>query len=232
MNSIDIEKLNSELNNSKLVNLRKEVFQKIWNEHQHDFKYMIGLRLYQYAYGKHYDYTTSILPKNQEDVRKHIIWSYRKSTERTNASSRAKRFQRLAFGYYGLTYELTPKRCNLSSLKANQANSKDTVADHIIGATLCSEYIKLVFKQGKKGEEIDWVNIDWLNERVEFMCNEWLQDNLWLWAQCRITKTEHNPKYGVRRSIKAANIENEIKDRVNLRHYFEIEEPIKVRDYS
>jgi hypothetical protein len=230
MNKLEIKNLNMKLEEDNLVDRTKSALSKIWDDNEANFKYIIGLRLYQYAYGKHYDYTTKILP--DDDVKRNIIISsYRKTNV---SSSMAKQFQRLAFGYDGLTMQLTPKRLNISSKAANlEVMKKNTVSDHIIGATLCSEYIKLIFREGKKDKDIDWKKMDWLEERIKFMCNDWLQDNLWLWAQCRITKKEHNPKDGgVKRKWTKDTVLEEIEYRVNFMHYKDITQTIVICDYK
>ncbi len=75
------------------------VLNEIWNKKNKDgikygdeFKYLFGLRLFQYAQGKHYDYKTKMLPKDHES-RKKIIYSYRK---KNYSSSAAKQCQRLS----------------------------------------------------------------------------------------------------------------------------------------
>lgn len=45
------------------------------------------------------------------------------------------------------------------------------------------------------------------------MCDYWLEDNLWLWAQCRITKNEHKSENLPR------GTEFSIKQKANLEHY-------------
>ena len=116
--------LQRDIKKSKLFKKTKKYYNDIWEikrkhknkealeyKYKDEFKYHFGLRLYQYAYGKHYDFTTTILPKNSE-LRTIIINSYRKTN---NSSSFAKQFQRLSLGYNSIPYNFTAKRCNLSS---------------------------------------------------------------------------------------------------------------------
>lgn len=180
-----------------------------WNvdNNQATFKYAFGLRLAQYAYGKHFDYTTEIIPENH-DLRTEIIESYRKRTSR--GSSREKQFNRLLLGYYGIHKNLTPKICGLSSVEANKKNMP-AVNDHVIGVTSCSDYIKDEFKKGFTSE--NWINMKGVSEKIEYMCNDWLPEHLWLWVQCRITREEH----------KADNLSRgnkySVEEKRNLLHY-------------
>lgn len=214
MISKEIDYITKQLKETPLVKKTKNKLTAIWNEHQNEFKYLFGLRLFQYAQGKHYDLTTDILPSDKI-LRTKTLKAYR-GTNRS--SSAAKQFQRLSIGYNGLNYEFTPYRCRLSSKAAND-NPKDTVKDHIIGATLAAEYVKYIFQNGQESKNIDWIQMVWLNDRISYMCNTWLKDNLWLWAQCRITKKEHNPKTGVKRNFPEKGLLKEIYYKANLLHY-------------
>lgn len=221
MANLEFENLNNKLRKTKLVNNTKIILNKIWekkskngNKYGDEFKYLFGLRLFEYAQGKHYDYTTKILPKDEESRRK-IIESYRKTNI---SSSLAKRSQRLTIGYNSLTLNLSPKLCDLSSKDAN-VNFKDTTSDHIIGVTLCAQYVKYIFQEGKESKVINWKDPNWIEGRIDYMCNNWLKDNLWLWTQCRITKDEHKSDRLSRKMGKNNTILDEIIHRANLEHY-------------
>ena len=160
-----------------------------WEEdnHQYNLKHALGLRLTQYAYGKQFDYSTKLLPSDDE-LRTKIIKSYRGTTKKK--SSRQRQFSRLLLGYYGIHVNLTPKRCDLSSKEANKIRrTSSTTNDHIIGMTDTAIYIKNEFIKDVKIE--DWLNLGWIEGKIEYMCNDWLPDHLWLWAQCRLTRDEH-----------------------------------------
>lgn len=214
----EFEIFNKQLQKTILVKKTEKYLNEIWRTHENEFKYLFGLRLFEYAQGKHYDYTTTMLPVDSKS-RSEIIGIYRKRRG-ASSSSLLKQFQRLSIGYNSISYEFTPKRCNLSSEEANlNYQSKNTTNDHIIGATLCSQYVIEVFLKGKESNKQTWVKLDWLEDRIDYMCNEWLKHNLWLWAQCRITKDEHNPKNGLLRNMVKESIFEEIVYRSDLEHY-------------
>ncbi len=236
MTSENIEVVTNQLKETPLVKKTKIVLDEIWdtrnkkngNKYGDEFKYLFGLRLFQYAQGKRYDYITPVLPNDQNE-RTNILNAYRKrnisSKPRQFQSSLAKQFDRLSLGYNALTYDFTPMRCNLSSEEANK-NPNNTAKDHIIGATLCAQYVKYIFQEGKEGKDMIWANKDshganfddWLAGRIDYMCNVWLKDHLWLWAQCRLTKKEHNQSSGVQR-ICGDDPLREILYKANLEHY-------------
>jgi len=228
----DIKKLKLKIKESELFEKTETILKEIWEKQKKEFKYLFELRLYQYTYGKHFDYTNERLLREDKKARTQIINSYRKKKTTKNGSSLAKRFQRLSLGYNAIPYNLTPKRVNLSSKAANdEKDKKKTVNDHIIGATLIAEYIIYIFQKGKESKNLDWVELDWLDERLNYMCDIWLKDNLWLWTTCRITKDEHNPKKGGVPKIISDDILKEIIHRVNFNHYSEAPIGITVCDY-
>jgi hypothetical protein len=109
------------MSNSKtLKELTKNSLDKILNHssiQNKQIKYHFGLKLYQYASGKHYDHTLDW--KNDEE-KKIVTDIYRGKTIR--GSRPEKQVQRLLLGYQALPIQLTPLRCNISSRAAN--NSK------------------------------------------------------------------------------------------------------------
>jgi hypothetical protein len=212
----ELETFTNELKKTPLVQKTEIVLNKIWNsknkksgiKYKDEFKYLFGLRLFQYAQGKRYD-----LLHTDEKIRGEIIYAYRGTNQ---TSSKAKQFQRLSLGYNALTLHLSPSICNLSSIAANK-KYKDTTKDHIIGVTSSAQYIKHIFQEGKASDEIIWTDEKYLINRIDYMTNIWLKDNLWLWAQCRITKDEHKPENLLRVSNK--NIRDEILYKAQLKHY-------------
>ena len=87
-----------------------------------------------------------------------------------------KPFYRLMIGYYGVGFGSGFS----SGLVSNDASVKGTptTTDHWAGASKVGEYVHMIFKKSK-------YNIDW-------MLNEWLYDNLHLWATIKVTKEEHH----------------------------------------
>lgn len=192
------------------MNLEDHVQKKvaiIWEKEKNYWRYNFGLRLTQYAYGKHFDYTTTLLP-NSYNERSHIIENYRKRSKR--GSSRDKQFNRLLIGYYGSHINLTPKKCGLYSEKSFGKPIKETTNDHVIGVTTCSEFVLQEFKKEIK----DWKDIVHVNKVVEYMSNEWLPKHLWLWAQCKITREEHNPS-----NLSRGDSQYTLEQKKNLEHY-------------
>ena len=96
------------LSESKLQKLTQNKINKIWFNNSQIIKYNFGLRLYQYAQGKVFDYScfnySNILPKdpNQRSV---IIKQLR---SKRRSSTVAVQFQRLLLGYNGIYVNLTP----------------------------------------------------------------------------------------------------------------------------
>ena len=169
-----------------LVQLTNKNLTKIWNNQftginvtQEQFKYHFGLRLFQYAAGKHFDL---FLPR---DKRKEITSIYRQLKGRN--SSKEKQFQRLLLGYNGIPVFFSAFRSGISSKSAN-LNKKNTTQDHVIGVTLAGQTIA---KELDKRVNNKYDNLDNVQKTIDEMCNEWLPNNLWLWATCRITREEH-----------------------------------------
>ena len=182
----------------------KKASDKIWEVEKNVLKYNFGLRLYQFSMGNLFDISeTKLLPK-ELDIRKNIISKIRHNRR---SSSVSKQFQRLLIGFYGVPFNFTPKRCGISSKCANNDKTK-IVNDHIIGVTSCAEYVIETFcKDFLLLKSIhSWNDVD--NDRIiasiDNMANNWLKDNLWLWAQCRLTREEHkgsNLKRGTSQSV-------------------------------
>ncbi len=198
-----------------------------WVKNKNYIKYNFALRLFQYSAGKKLDYTahldTNILPSDDNEREKVI------ATQRSiiHSSTRSKQFQRLLFGNYGAFETMTPKRCNLSSRKANElismGNSKnsDFVSDHIIGVTSIGQYVIRNFEEKyleiKRDE--NWLELDYADilKGIDIMCDSWLSNHLWLWAMCRLTKEEHNSGEDGKRVERGTNMS--IDDKRKLKHY-------------
>ena len=102
-----------------------------------------------------YSTHTDILPQDI-NKRKEITDKIRADRR---SSSRAKQFQRLLIGNYGVFETLTPCKCNLSSRKANQKSlqgykaSSNYVSDHIVGVTSIGVYVTKNFKSKLTGND-------------------------------------------------------------------------------
>lgn len=218
---------------SILKNLTQDSLSKIWEIKSDEIKYQFGLHLYQYAAGKYFDYNTNLSFKNSS--KQVVIESYRKTKY---TSSPARQFQRLLIGYYGIR-GLSPKICNLSTEDANRKPKIEaTTSDHVIGVTLCARYVIEVFKlklievlilndknNNKLLNEDPFMHLKNLGitERViEDMCENWLSEHLWLWAQCRVTITEHRSENILRKLEKLEKLETleeQVFHRSNFKHY-------------
>jgi len=213
------------MNQENLKELTSEAFERIWKSDSEVIKYQFGLHLFEYAAGKFFDYNSTLLPA-EADARQEVIDSYRKTKR---SSSIAKQFHRLSIGYYGVR-NLSPKKCNLIS--ENALNSNNTTNDHIIGVTTCSQYVLKIFKEKlisnlKVPENDDPFkhvnNLKDVKNSIDELCNTWLFDHLWLWAQCKITVREHDVHNLKRVYIGKVDgiktIEDEVKYKFNLEHY-------------
>ena len=73
------------------------------------------------------------------------------------------------------------------------------VDDHIVGATAIGRHVKEIFE--KNGLNID------------YMVNEWLPENLYLWATVKVTNEEHERENILR------NSDCTIEEKFNFKHY-------------
>lgn len=224
------------MNLKNLKKLTSNSFEKIWKEDSHNIKYQFGLHLFEYAAGKFYDYNSKELP-SQLDERQKVIDSYRKTN---NSSSVAKQFHRLSIGYYGVR-NLSPKRCNLISKKAKESSGK-TTNDHVIGVTTCSQFVLKIFKEKlnynlnlpQNEDPFKLIkNLNDVHSSISGLCNDWLFENMWLWAQCKITIEEHHihnlERVYIGKIVKT--LEEEIEYKFNLEHYNNAKEVILIQNY-
>lgn len=73
--------------------------------------------------------------------------------------------------------------------------------DHVFGTVEIGKYVHQEFKK--------------YNYDIDYMVNEWLYDNLWLWITIKVARTEH----------KVENIsrnENTIEDKKEFKHYLNV----------
>ena len=184
-----------ELNNIPFLS---KALEKVWDKEKDYIKYVFGMRLSQYASGKMYDYSTfnytDILAKDN-DARTKMIKRYRSTDGGKTKSPLSRQFQRLLLGYNGIPINLTPFKCQLSSELANKNKSIKKVNDHIMGVTTIADYVIKTFNNDFLGitDKSQWSNFkdEFIYKSVGKMCDKWLENNLWLWSQCRITFDEH-----------------------------------------
>ena len=83
---------------------------------------------------------------------------------------------RLALGYYGIQCQGGITSGIISS-DAIDLPSSQTTADHIFGAVEIGKTVKDAFEASGRN--------------INYMVEEWLYDNLYLWMTIRVTKEEH-----------------------------------------
>jgi hypothetical protein len=66
--------------------------------------------------------------------------------------------------------------CGITTENASKISSSEKTGDSIIGTKLIGEIVTEEFKRGN-------LTID--------TAEDWIYENLWLWAQCTVTKEEH-----------------------------------------
>ena len=120
-------------------------------------------------------------------------------------TSKVKQVNRLIFGYNGISHKLTPSRLGLVSEAAKNVPSSKYTIDHILGVTLVGEIVYRMIEELYSNGLSE-------NEVVEVMVNEWLPENLWMFATARITKKEHK-KENLPRN------EHTLEEKMNLVHY-------------
>ena len=111
-------------------------------------------------------------------------------------------FEQVEIGYNGLGTQFLS---GVQSKASIGLDAKKTVADHLIGTKLIGKHVHEVLK--KSNYKIDW------------MVDEWLYENLYLWAKIKITKEEHHKDNVLRNK-------NTLKEKLNLEHYKQVSELI------
>jgi hypothetical protein len=210
------------IKNGNIEELTKKNLSQIWQGDfprlrkisEKQFRYHFGLKLYQYAAGRHYDLLID------EEERNEITSVYRQV--KGEESSKEKQFQRLLLGYNGIPVYLSAYRCGLSSKEANsiEDQQKNTTHDHIIGVTLAGRYIS---ENLDKRVKDNYKDMKLVETKINEMTKNWLKDHLWLWATCRITKKEH--RYLSSKDIKQYST---MKQKKNLIHYNKAEIEVEV----
>ena len=115
---------------------------------------------------------------------------------RNHGKQGMKSFEQVGIGYNGLG---TTFMSGIQSEASVGLSSKMTVNDHIIGTLLIGKHVHYILKKSN-------YNIDW-------MVNDWLYDNLFLWAKIKVTKEEHQKDNILR------NSKHTIEQKLNLEHY-------------
>jgi len=204
--------------------LTQKNLKKIWegnfprcNYTTEQIQYNFELKLFQYAAGRMYDL----------DFSPDITSAYRQESDED--TSRSKQFQRLLLGYYGLPFTLTPFRSGLSSKRANLKQSKST-SDHIIGVTLTGQYVKNELDK-RVNDNYKNLNSKDLQMAIKDMSHDFLPNHLWLWATCRITRSEHKAE-NLERGDNAPEGKNPLKYKANFEHYKKAKFPIEVEAYK
>lgn len=114
-----------------------------------------------------------------------------------------KSIYRLGIGYSGigtqngLTSGIKSKNTLLPNVKSTH--------DHLIGAKQIGEIVHKEFEKH--------------NYDIDFMVDEWLYNNLWLWMTIKVTYEEHN-KNNILRD------KTDIEEKLNLSHYVNVSELI------
>ena len=111
-------------------------------------------------------------------------------------------WERLTCGYRGIGFNngIPPK---IRTKDTMGLSLKETVQDHVIGATLIGKTVSKEFTKQKFD--------------IKFMVDKWLYKNLYLWSTIRVTKEEHQVSNIARNS-------NTLKEKIKLKHYISISE--------
>lgn len=122
-------------------------------------------------------------------------------------SSPNKKFHRLVWGYNGLGFNFTGTKIGLYSEGVLNLEKKGNLCtnDHVVGVTEVGEIVWKEILDMYKSEKS-------VNDIVNYMVNEWLEDNLHLWSQVQILKSED-------RNLKRA--QHTYDEKMSLVHYEE-----------
>ncbi len=108
---------------------------------------------------------------------------------------------RLLLGYYGVG-----KQSGIpSGIKTLDSCSNDNTGDHVFGVVEIGKYIHQEFENC--GYDLD------------YMVNEWLYENLWLWMTIKVSKEEHK-KENIERNL------HNLEEKKELKHYKKVSELI------
>jgi hypothetical protein len=107
---------------------------------------------------------------------------------------------RLGLGYWGIGIQGGIKS-GITSIEALSKESVKTTNDHVIGAQSIGKKVHEVFEACGFDEE--------------YMVDNWLYENLWMWMTIKVTQEEHNSK-NISKTI------TDIEEKKMLRHYINV----------
>jgi hypothetical protein len=174
-----------------------------YRKEKKNIDYAFGRMIHMWVAGLQYD----MLQPSE------LVDNYCKLNEKN--TSQLRQFSRHQFGYDGLGFKFTPTRCGLISKSAqslkNKMSSKQyqslLTKDHIIGVTLVGWLIHNIIQDMLKDNIV-------VEDIVNYMVDEWLPDNLFLWAEANLTTKEHKSE-----NLKRDN--HTLQEKINLEHYTE-----------
>lgn len=109
---------------------------------------------------------------------------------------------RLGLGYWGIG-----KQNGISSgLRTKQSYFGKTIKDHVFGTVEIGKYIHQEFEKH--------------NRDINYMVEEWLYENLWLWITIKVSKNEHK-KENIERNL------HTIEEKKELKHYKNVSELVE-----
>jgi len=145
------------------------------------------------------------LSRYEHFVKEDAVDMYYKINDK--GSSPNQKFHRLVFGYNGLGFNFSGTKIGLYSEGVLNLEKKGKLCtgEHVVGVTevgiIVWNAIYVMYKSGKSIDEI-----------VDYMVNEWLENNLHLWSQVQILKSED-------RNLKRA--QHTYDEKMSLVHYEE-----------
>ena len=201
----DAKTKNSQCNNQikSLPELVMGTMTKTYLKNKNHIDYAFGRMIHMWVAGLQYDMTQP----------SELVDNYCKLNEKN--TSQLRQFSRLSFGYLGLGYKFTPTRCGLISRAAQLLKNKMSSTkyqnkltnDHLFGVTLIGWKIHNIIQDMLKDNIV-------VDDIVNYMVDEWLPDNLFLWAQATLTKKEH-------KSENLGRDNHTLQEKINLVHYNE-----------
>tara|TARA_R100000734_G_C3261238_1_gene59878 strand:+ start:75 stop:659 length:585 start_codon:yes stop_codon:yes gene_type:complete len=130
-------------------------------------------------------------------------------------SSPNQKFHRLVFGYNGLGFNFSGTKVGLYSEGVLNLEKKGKLCtmEHVVGVTEVGRIVwSTILSMYKAGKSVD--------EIVDYMINQWLENNLHLWCQVQILKSED-------RNLKRA--QHTYDEKMSLVHYDEANIKIVVK---
>lgn len=148
--------------------------------------------------GKHWSKNENTYKRWFRKQLKHLLVEIEdESTERELASF----MWRLGLGYWGIGRQSGL----VSGIKTKDSLTNSYTNDHVFGTVEIGKYIHREFKKN---------NFD-----IDYMVNQWLYDNLWLWMTIKVSKKEHK-KDNIQRNS------HSLDEKKDLKHYKNVSELI------